>query len=276
MKAWYGEGDERIYVDGERFPSHIGTGTEDYYGYAWGMANYFSSPFLCMPRRDGEGRDDWSGYTTTSRVRLLDGIPFRKSLRHDMEIWNWADTKVDYAVGTFWYARPAPRTTASRSRRRRPRRSAKPRLEFKIRDAVECEAMPIAARSEGLKVSTQGAGLAEGQWSGGRQLFVEAARVGDYVELQIPAEGDRPRRVTVYATKSWDYGILRFSVNGQAKGGDYDAYAPQAVASGPIDLGTAEPKDGKLLLRVEVVGSNPAAKGTGCFFGLDCVVLRPE
>ena len=36
--AWYGEGDERIYVDGEAFPSHQGTGTEDYYGYAWGMA----------------------------------------------------------------------------------------------------------------------------------------------------------------------------------------------------------------------------------------------
>ena len=33
--AWWGEGDEKIYVDGERFPSHFGTGTEDYYGYAW-------------------------------------------------------------------------------------------------------------------------------------------------------------------------------------------------------------------------------------------------
>jgi hypothetical protein len=32
---WWGEGDEKIYVDGEPFPSHIGTGTEDYYGYAW-------------------------------------------------------------------------------------------------------------------------------------------------------------------------------------------------------------------------------------------------
>ena len=34
-KAWWGEGDEKIYVDGEKFPSHFGTGTEDYYGYAW-------------------------------------------------------------------------------------------------------------------------------------------------------------------------------------------------------------------------------------------------
>jgi len=32
--AWWGEGDEKIYVDNEIFPSSIGTGTEDYYGYA--------------------------------------------------------------------------------------------------------------------------------------------------------------------------------------------------------------------------------------------------
>jgi hypothetical protein len=23
-----------------------------------------------------------------------------------MEVWDWADTQVDYAVGTFWYGRP--------------------------------------------------------------------------------------------------------------------------------------------------------------------------
>ena len=43
--AWWGEGDEKIYVDDESFPSHFGTGTEDYYGYAWCRAKSFSSPF---------------------------------------------------------------------------------------------------------------------------------------------------------------------------------------------------------------------------------------
>ena len=27
-QKWWGEGDEKIYVDGEKFPSHFGTGTE--------------------------------------------------------------------------------------------------------------------------------------------------------------------------------------------------------------------------------------------------------
>ena len=113
-KKWYGEGDERIYIDGERFPSHLGTGTEDYYGFAWGMAGYFSSPFISEPKRDGDMGESnwdmasltWAGYTTTSRVRLLDAIPFRTALKLDMEIWHSADCREDYAVGTFWYARP--------------------------------------------------------------------------------------------------------------------------------------------------------------------------
>jgi len=103
VEGWYGEGDERVYIDGESFPSHMGTGTEDYYGYAWGMADYFSSPFISMPKRDSVGQADWRGYTTTSRIRILDAIPFKTGLKFDMEIWHARDTKMDYAAGTFWY-----------------------------------------------------------------------------------------------------------------------------------------------------------------------------
>jgi len=81
VAGWYGEGDERIYIDGESFPSHLGTGTEDYYGFAWGMAHWFNSPFISGPLRDGKGKADWTGYTTVSRLRLLDGISFQSSLK---------------------------------------------------------------------------------------------------------------------------------------------------------------------------------------------------
>ena len=47
--AWWGEGDEKIFVDNEAFPSHVGTGTEDYYGYAWCRPEYFQSPFHAQP-----------------------------------------------------------------------------------------------------------------------------------------------------------------------------------------------------------------------------------
>lgn len=35
MDWWWGEGDEKLFVDGEKFPSTFGTGSEDYVGYAW-------------------------------------------------------------------------------------------------------------------------------------------------------------------------------------------------------------------------------------------------
>ena len=72
VKTWWGEGDEKIYVDGETFPSHFGTGTEDYYGYAWGSPEPFEGPFHAQPRCDGP---DNYGHTTVSRVRILDAIP---------------------------------------------------------------------------------------------------------------------------------------------------------------------------------------------------------
>lgn len=281
VKAWYGEGDERIYYDGATFPQMIGTGTEDYYGYAWGMAGYFNSPFISVPKRDGSNQDDWRGYTTTSRLRLLDSIPIQTSYQHDLEIWNWADTQVDYAVGTFWYARPAARNNrepqpqeAARTLRANPALADGPAAAFKIAGAIECETLPVLAKSDSLQVGIQDAGLTEGQWSGGRQLFVQATKPGDFVELQIPVGDDQPREVTLYVTKSADYGVLRCRLNGKPAGNDLDTYHPTAVAGAPIELGTFAPQDGKLLLRVEVIGSNPASIGARYYFGLDCLVLK--
>ena len=269
VAAWYGEGDERVYVDGEKFPSHLGTGTEDYYGYAWGMAHQFSSPFLSMPRRDSTGRGDWRGYTTTSRLRLLDGVPFQQALKFDMEIWDWAATKLDYAAGTFWYARPG----ATCNRAAAPEEAARELIEWppcKFRGAIECEKMKILSATTGLAVEEQQSPL---EWSGGAQRWVRATKPGDAIEMLV-AEGIKsPRRVTLYATKSYDYGILRLSVNGQPVAKPLDGYSEKSVVTGPIDLGVFEPRDGRFVLRAEVIGSNPKSRGSRYYFGLDCVVL---
>ena len=49
---WWGEGDEKIWVDGEEFRSHFGTGTEDYYGYAYGggSTDLYQKPFHAQVR----------------------------------------------------------------------------------------------------------------------------------------------------------------------------------------------------------------------------------
>lgn len=101
VDAWWGEGDEKIYVDGEKFPSHIGTGTEDYYGYAWCRPEKFAChPFIAQP--DGSG-NFWPGYTVNTRYRALDAIPFNTSLRFDMEMWHWLKATINFAPVTFYY-----------------------------------------------------------------------------------------------------------------------------------------------------------------------------
>lgn len=99
---WWGEGDEKIYIDGSVFPDHFGTGTEDYYGYAWGHPETFSHPFVGQPIGNANLHNE-GGTTVNSRLRGLDAIPFIKSLRFDMEHWNWHGGKVDLAWVCFWY-----------------------------------------------------------------------------------------------------------------------------------------------------------------------------
>jgi hypothetical protein len=96
--------------------------------------------------------------------------------------------------------------------------------------------------------------------------------VGDVVELRIPAAGPVPEKLVLYATKSHDFGTLRFSVNGQPAGSAVDLYAPKPGSSGAIDLGKFMPVENAYVLRVEVVGKNDESKGA--FFGIDCVTLN--
>jgi hypothetical protein len=101
---WWGEGDEKIYLDGENFPSHFGTGTEDYYGYAWGdQSQRYSHPFIAQPDHTGNSRP---GYVVNSHFRSLDALPFRQHLRLDMEMWHHNPTTVNYAPATFYYMIP--------------------------------------------------------------------------------------------------------------------------------------------------------------------------
>ncbi|MFG0253283.1 MAG: DUF2961 domain-containing protein, partial [Phycisphaerales bacterium JB038] len=102
-QTWWGEGDDKTYVDGETFPSFFGTGTEDYFGYAYCRPQRFHTPWVSQPR--GEGNKKW-GYSNNNRHHLLDDIPFSSSIQFDMEIWHPFRKPMNYAAATFFYARP--------------------------------------------------------------------------------------------------------------------------------------------------------------------------
>jgi hypothetical protein len=79
--AWYGEGEVKLYLDGDQdLPTICGTGLEDYVGSAWGMgqhhAPYGGSPVDVRP--PGQVQPDFVSFY---RWHVPDPIVFRESLR---------------------------------------------------------------------------------------------------------------------------------------------------------------------------------------------------
>lgn len=94
---WNGEGDEKIWVDGEEFPSHYGTGVEDYFSFCGYFR--FNAPQSGEPRLD---EPKFKGNNTHYRCRFLDKIPFSQSLYFDLEMQGM-ECLCDLANTVFWY-----------------------------------------------------------------------------------------------------------------------------------------------------------------------------
>jgi len=80
---WWGEGDEKIFIDRDTFPSFFGTGSEDYFNYSWSSSEIFSYPYCGQPRNDGPGN---RGYVSNYRWHIADDIPFGEKVKFYMEL----------------------------------------------------------------------------------------------------------------------------------------------------------------------------------------------
>ncbi|MBN2505840.1 MAG: DUF2961 domain-containing protein [Verrucomicrobia bacterium] len=268
VKDWWGEGDEKIYVDGETFPSHFGTGTEDYYGYAWCWPGLFTHAYHAQPRCDGPGN---YGRTSVNRFHILDRIPFTRDFKFDMELWHWhATCKVNMAVTAFWYARPGA-TDAFRPIRPQDL-VLRPMPEWvvpRVQGALEGEKLRI------VKVT----GTADPQdWNGvsaGRHLWWhEGMKPGDTLTVAFPAPKAGRYQVLGRFLTARDYGIHQLAINGQPTGAPIDFYHPDVRPTKETDLGAWELNAGDNELRVTVTGANPKAIRS-YMFGLDYVRLKP-
>ncbi len=99
LPGWWGEGDEKVWVDDDDWPRWIGTGSEDYFGDAWGI-RYLSGPSW--------GASSMKGHRTCNyRWHFMDSIPFAKRMR--MTIENYGPNGVgprgqyEYTSTAFWY-----------------------------------------------------------------------------------------------------------------------------------------------------------------------------
>lgn len=98
---WWGEGDEKFFVDGETFPSTFGTGTEDYFGYAWCIPNYFQQAYHSQNFTQGN-----MGYQSLNRWQIIDNVPFQKSFEGYLEKYFPNEWPTQYACVAYWYLSP--------------------------------------------------------------------------------------------------------------------------------------------------------------------------
>ena len=95
---WPGEGDEKIWVDDEAFPSHFGTGVEDYFSFCGYFR--FHTPFSGEPRLDS---NNFKGINVHYRTRNLDAIPFTSKLKFTLEMQGHAVGTANLDNAVFWY-----------------------------------------------------------------------------------------------------------------------------------------------------------------------------
>lgn len=101
---WWGEGDEKIFVDDEPAPSTFGTGSEDFYNYSWSRPDLFDHPYCGQPLDSGP---DTAGWVSNHRFFIADSIPFERFAAFLMELWqHHSSPRLSYGGLVWAYARP--------------------------------------------------------------------------------------------------------------------------------------------------------------------------
>lgn len=263
VPAWWGEGDEKIYLNDEAFPSTFGTGTEDFFGYAWCDPGMFSKPYHFQSRCDGPGN---RGHTTVGRFQIMDRMPFQTGFRFDMELWHWATTEVDYARTVYWYSKPGgTEPSAAAMAKLAPVMKIEPIQP--VKGALEGEGMRIVSKSGG-KTEAQ-----SGFWelSDGKQLWWTDPKVGDTLVLEFPVPSSGTFNVTGHLCHARDYGIhsLAFE-DGTEKTVDFFG----ELGWKKVSLGKVQLKKGLNRITITCKGQNAKAEPRR-MFGLDYLLLTP-
>jgi hypothetical protein len=119
-RGWWGEGEMKFYLDGEEWPTICGTGTEDYFGGAWGFVHpkdtygAFTGPYLGMPQvitPDGFMRNQQRfglyRWHVPDPIRFTDGIKVTIQALGWRPEWNseprYLPLKDDLASTVWWY-----------------------------------------------------------------------------------------------------------------------------------------------------------------------------
>ena len=268
---WFGEGDEKIYIDGEEEASIWGTGTEDYFLSAWGLKNGVTTPFFGTVFFDHSGL---GGRTSCYRWHIPDPIVFEKSIRVTIEHsgWisadealerrthSWEEREDDVTTIAFWYQTGKPAYKG-------PIPTAKERI-LPVIDLI----FPASAALEngGCRGGNGYFQTSLNHYMNG-QLAFRPNSPAAFIEIPFIVEKKEPRRLLLSMTKAPDYGIWQVYLNGVALRSPVDLYSEQTM---PFDYDLLDfwPDPGRYTLTLKHVGKNRFSAGDG--LGIESVRLR--
>jgi D-arabinan exo alpha-(1,3)/(1,5)-arabinofuranosidase (non-reducing end) len=266
--SWWGEGDEKFFVDGEKFPSTIGTGSEDYFGYAWSDPALFQDAYHNQTISMGN-----KGHICVNRWQVTDNIPFQKSFAGFIEKYFPNRRPTLYAATAYWYLAPGGRDPY-------PPVALAERVgywtelqSFRVKDAMEGESLKILGKTGG-NPHPQDLSHYAGQWSHDAHLWWTDSKPGDRLDVALPVQKSGKYKLIVAMTKARDYGIAQLYLDGKELGGPIDFFDDEVVPTGPMPLGEHELAAGEHRLTVEIKGANPRAL-KAYMTGLDYVKLEP-
>ena len=265
--GWWGEGDEKFFVDGEKFPSTFGTGSEDYFGYAWCNPTLFSNCYHNQTISMGN-----RGHISVNRWHITDNVPFQESFEAAIEKYYPNNKPTLYAATAYWYQaagqadpyKPVP------VEKRKDYWVAPP--VFRVKGALEGEKMKILSKTAG-NARPQDMFAFGNKWSGETHLWWTDAKPGDKLMLAVPVGQSAPYRLKMQLTKAIDYGIVQLYLNGEKLGEPIDLYNNGVIPTGVLDMGIHELDRGEHKLTVEITGANQKAVKK-YMFGLDYVLLE--
>lgn len=206
-----------------------------------------------------------SGHQALYRWHIVDNIPFQTGF--DGYIENYHGKPTEYAALVCWYLAPGgddPYELPADVNRDNYYATFK-----RVAGGFEITGFP------GGHITSQAMNRFENdkqQWDNHDQLFWHAERPGSKMELLLKVPADGKYKLVGRFTKSGDYGIVQFSLDGKNVSEPIDFYGHGVTLTEPIEIGTFALAAGNYSLGLEMVGINPKAYKT-YLFGLDTMQL---
>ncbi len=261
--AWFGEGDEKIYIDGEDKPSIWGTGTEDYFLSAWGLKTA-STPTFGVPFFDQRGI---GGHTSAYRWHINDPIVFNTGIKvtlehmgwmspdenQDYRSTSWNEREDDYSSVAFWYQSGKPTFSA------RAPNAAERRLADLARETSYARDFVGAERHGPGKVIRQ----PNSYFRGDVAIYQPARQSGAWMGIPITVKAKEPLHLIVKGLMMPDGGRYQPLLDGVKIGKPIDFYA-ERPANQEFQLLDFWPEPGTYTLRFECVGKSPQSSGYAC------------